>query len=146
MALRRAFASLSRRQLSSARTMLASVEETTKEILASKDPAVEGKAGVTGRIPEDYEQATGLERLELLEIAKGNEDPFGLEGVKWGPQGTKEAPRLIPSHFEERLVGCCCDPESEQIKYFYVKSGAPQPCPCAQQYFALEKAESHVSW
>lgn len=33
------------------------------------EPAV---AGVTGRIPDELEQATGLELAELKEIAKGN--------------------------------------------------------------------------
>jgi len=33
------------------------------------EPAV---AGVTGRIPDEMEQATGLELAELKEIAKGN--------------------------------------------------------------------------
>jgi cytochrome c oxidase subunit 5b len=81
-----------------------------------------------------------LERLEMIEMAKGNavraagtskaprdrakakavgnhgplclravvQDPFGLEGIKWGPLGTHAAPRKVPSHFEERIVGCCC--------------------------------------
>lgn len=49
---------------------------------------------------------------ELNAIKAGNEDPFGMAGVKIGPFGTKENPRLIPSHFESRIVGCyskCAD-------------------------------------
>ena len=41
------------------------------EIVSSSDP-VEREEGVTGRIPDNHEQATGLERLELIELAKGN--------------------------------------------------------------------------
>jgi hypothetical protein len=34
--------------------------------------------GVTGRIPDEMEQSTGVERRELLELMKGNDDPFGV--------------------------------------------------------------------
>lgn len=62
--------------------------------------------GVSGRIPDVDEQATGLELRELNAIKAGDEDPFGMAGVKVGPFGTKENPRIVPSHFESRIVGC----------------------------------------
>ncbi|EGD79638.1 hypothetical protein PTSG_10486 [Salpingoeca rosetta] len=139
------------RRVHTARVTLASdpakVEQKLQEITKSSDPKdSQDGYGVTGRVPDNHEQATGLERLELLELAKGNTDPFGLEGIKWGPAGTKAEPREIPSHFDSRLVGCCCDPESELVKYFYVKGGDAQACPCGQQYFKLVKTEDKVSW
>eukprot|EP00055_Hartaetosiga_balthica_P002537 m.4321 g.4321 ORF g.4321 m.4321 type:complete len:149 (+) comp2212_c0_seq1:298-744(+) len=137
--------STSVRTLSVARPAFANFEEKIKEIVSSNDPKTKAE-GVTGRIPDNYEQATGIEREELLAMAHGNDDPFGLEGIKWGPAGTKQAPRMIPSHFESRIVGCNCDPESEIIKYFHLNTGDAQPCPCGQQYFKLEKVTEKVTW
>ena len=73
-------------------------------------PQLYGEGGKAGSVPTDIEQATGLERLELL---------GELEGVKVfddGPLdssriGTKKDPVLVPSyvrdinnHFQPRLV------------------------------------------
>ena len=38
------------------------------------------------------------------------------------------------------------DPESEQVKYFEVKAGPTQACPCSAQYFKLVPAEGEISW
>lgn len=81
--------------------------------------------GVTGRIPDEVDQATGIERRELLELLSGNDDPFGMEmEPKVGPVGTLEEPRMIPSHLDARVVGICDD--SEQIHYFELQAGEPQ--------------------
>eukprot|EP00048_Salpingoeca_helianthica_P014429 m.221659 g.221659 ORF g.221659 m.221659 type:complete len:135 (+) comp15857_c0_seq1:35-439(+) len=115
-----------RRLFSTARTLRAAAKPTTAEF------------GVTGRIPEDQEQATGLEKKELDEILKGNTDPFGLAGAKIGAFGTREKPRAIPSHFDARIVGCACEEDSEIIRFFEVKAGDAQMCPCSRkQYFKL---------
>ena len=36
------------------------------------------------------------------------QDPFNM-GVNVGPWGTKDKPRLVPSMFDERIVGCICE-------------------------------------
>ena len=36
------------------------------------------------------------------------QDPFNM-GVNKGPWGTKAKPTVVPSVFEERLVGCVCE-------------------------------------
>jgi hypothetical protein len=41
---------------------------------------------------------------------------------KFAARGTRDAPRMIPSHFDSRLVGIC-DEGSEAIHYFELKSG-----------------------
>lgn len=115
-----------------------------KTIIETADPATV-EHGVEGRIPDNWEQATGMERKEMIEMAKGNSDPFGLEGLKWGPVGTKESPRMIPSHVDERIVGCVVDPESEVITYFNLKAGPPVMGPDGQ-WFQLQKTEEEISW
>ena len=44
----------------------------TAEIINHPDPATLD-AGIEGRIPDNFEQATGLERQEMIEIAQGND-------------------------------------------------------------------------
>eukprot|EP00051_Salpingoeca_urceolata_P026367 m.477051 g.477051 ORF g.477051 m.477051 type:complete len:155 (+) comp20740_c0_seq1:71-535(+) len=122
---------------------------TTSVLRAASDPipgdSKSTELGVTGKIPDVHEQATGIERKELNELLKGNDDPFGLAGAKEGEWGTWENPRMVPSHFDNRLVGCLCtDPDSETIAYFDVKLGEPNTCPCGQ-VFALEKVEAEVT-
>eukprot|EP00053_Salpingoeca_punica_P001956 m.35609 g.35609 ORF g.35609 m.35609 type:complete len:134 (-) comp11305_c0_seq1:484-885(-) len=113
---------------------------------ASSAPAPAGGLGVTGRIPDESEQATGVEKAELQELLKGVNDPFGTEGVKVGAFGTKSAPREIPSHFSSRIVGCCCEEDSEAIHWIHVKSGEPQTCGCPRrQWFKLVPAKGDVS-
>ena len=78
-------------------------------------------------IATDLEQATGLEKKELDAHVAGEEvnllaeasidahlefyfdiqDPFGMSvhKVVWG---TKQKPTIVPSMYEERLVGCVC--------------------------------------
>ena len=36
------------------------------------------------------------------------QDPFNM-GVNVGPWGTKDKPRLVPSMFDNRIVGCICE-------------------------------------
>lgn len=79
------------------------------------------------------EQATGLEKKEIDALMAGVEvgslnvqqfmqeyqhlicsvcflvqDPFNM-GVNVGPWGTKDKPRLVPSMFDNRIVGCICE-------------------------------------
>ena len=84
-----------------------------------------------GTIPTDVEQATGLEKKEIDALMAGVEvgslyvqqfmqeylirsvwflmqDPFNM-GVNVGPWGTKDKPRLVPSMFDNRIVGCICE-------------------------------------
>ena len=99
----------------------------------------QGGLGVTGRIPTELEQATGLEREELVELLKGVDDPFGMTmEPKAGPKGTLENPRLIPSHFSERIVGVCTD-DSEMIHYFTVREG--ETSFVNGEYYSLLKIE-----
>eukprot|EP00038_Savillea_parva_P006269 m.162595 g.162595 ORF g.162595 m.162595 type:complete len:142 (+) comp12215_c0_seq1:3492-3917(+) len=102
----------------------------------------EKDVGVTGRIPDEDEQSTGLERKELNKMLEGVEDPFGMSmEPKYGPRGTLAAPRQIPSHHDSRLVGIC-DEHSEAIHYFELKAG--EPVYVAGEYFQLYKVTDDV--
>lgn len=53
------------------------------------------------------DHATGIEKRELLARAAGNDDPFDTKVLKRA-KGTKDAPTLIPSAFDARIIGCIC--------------------------------------
>lgn len=57
---------------------------------------------------DPMDHATGIEKRELLARAAGNDDPFDMRLIKRA-QGTKDAPTLIPSAFDARIIGCICN-------------------------------------
>lgn len=95
------------------------------------------KAG-EGTIPTDMEQATGLERKEVEALVAGVDDPFNMK-VQTGPPGTKDKPRLVPSMYEERIVGCICEEDQSYINWMVLKAGTTQRCDCGH-WFQLVKA------
>ncbi len=91
-----------------------------------------------GTIPTDVEQATGLEKKEVDALVAGLEDPFNMK-VQTGPMGTKDKPRLVPSMYEERIVGCICEEDQSYINWMVLKGGPAQRCECGN-WFQLVKA------
>ena len=65
--------------------------------------------GITGRIPENNEQATGLERVEMEAERLGNPDPFRMNtaphALDADASGSVEKPFEIPSFCDDRIVG-----------------------------------------
>jgi len=86
-------------------------------------------------IPTEEEQATGLERREFEAMVAGNMDPFNLN-VKKGPAGTKESPTVVPSSFDQRIVGCICEEDATAINWMILKKGPAQRCECGN-FFQL---------
>ena len=64
-----------------------------------------GPGAQPGTIPTDIEQATGLERLELLAKLEGKE-LFDMEPLNMTHLGTKENPIVVKSMDNNRFVGC----------------------------------------
>ncbi|XP_057312845.1 cytochrome c oxidase subunit 5B, mitochondrial-like [Hydractinia symbiolongicarpus] len=93
-------------------------------------------------IPTDLEQATGVERKELEAILAGNPDPFNLN-VKKGVPGTLDAPTLVPSMYEERIIGCVCEEDSTTISWMWLKKGPAVRCKCGN-FFQLVPGKSNA--
>lgn len=55
------------------------------------EPILTGPGGKSGGVPTDLEQATGLERFELLSKLEGT-DPFSMEPLKVERMGTPADP------------------------------------------------------
>lgn len=100
------------------------------------------KATAENKIPTDLEQATGVERKELEAILAGNPDPFNLNVTK-GVPGTKEAPTLVPSMYEERIIGCVCEEDSTSIAWMVLKKGPSVRCKCGN-FFELVTGKTNA--
>lgn len=64
-----------------------------------------GPGAKEGEVPTDLEQATGLERLELLGKLEGIE-VFDLKPLDSSRKGTMENPIIVESYDDYRYVGC----------------------------------------
>lgn len=64
-----------------------------------------GPGGKAGEVPTDLEQATGLERQELLAKLEGKE-LFDMEPLNMTHIGTPKNPIVVQSHDPIRFVGC----------------------------------------
>ncbi|QLL32739.1 hypothetical protein HG536_0D02610 [Torulaspora globosa] len=68
-----------------------------------------GPGAKEGEIPTDLEQATGLERLELLGKLEGIE-VFDLKPLDSSRKGTMQDPIIVESYDDYRYVGCTGSP------------------------------------
>jgi hypothetical protein len=75
--------------------------------------------GVTGRMADDSEQATGLRKDELEAELKGQER-FNRSMLWVDKVGTYDDPTRIPSALSSRIVGYNCN---GWIQWFVVKAG-----------------------
>ncbi|CAO3626712.1 unnamed protein product [Cunninghamella echinulata] len=64
-----------------------------------------GSGSAAGQVPTDIEQATGLERAELLAKLEGQE-LFDVEPLNMTHLGTVKNPIVVKSHDPIRFVGC----------------------------------------
>lgn len=68
-----------------------------------------GTAAPEGTVPTDLQQATGLERLELLGLREGI-DIFDRRPLDASRKGTMADPIIIDSYEDYRYVGCTGSP------------------------------------
>ncbi|XP_023528417.1 cytochrome c oxidase subunit 5b-1, mitochondrial-like [Cucurbita pepo subsp. pepo] len=82
--------------------------------------------------------ATGHEREELEASLQGK-DILDINHPV-GPFGTKEAPAVIKSYYDERLVGCPGGEGEDEhdVVWFRLRKDVPHECPVCSQYFVLE--------
>ncbi|XP_007895529.1 cytochrome c oxidase subunit 5B, mitochondrial [Callorhinchus milii] len=94
---------------------------------------------VSGGVPTDEEQATGLERRTLQALKKG-QDPYSILKPK-EYAGTEEDPHIVPSTIDKRLVGCLCEEDNTAIVWFWLHSGTPHRCPSCGSHYKLQHHE-----
>ncbi|KAA8525378.1 hypothetical protein F0562_007204 [Nyssa sinensis] len=79
--------------------------------------------------------ATGHEREELEAELEGRNILEINNPV--GPFGTKEAPAIVKSVYNKRIVGCPGGEEEDEhdVVWFWLEKGKPHECPVCSQYF-----------
>ncbi|XP_044497458.1 putative cytochrome c oxidase subunit 5b-like [Mangifera indica] len=82
--------------------------------------------------------ATGHEREELEAELEGR-DVLEINHPV-GPFGTKEAPAVVKSYYDKRIVGCPGGEGEDEhdVVWFWLEKGKPHECPVCSQYFVLE--------
>jgi len=89
------------------------------EIQSEADLMPEGAA--PGTVPTDIEQATGLERLEILGKMQGI-DIFDMKPLPSDRMGTIKEPVMIKSFGEEQYCGCTGIPsDTHHVKWLTVR-------------------------
>ncbi|XP_076887856.1 cytochrome c oxidase subunit 5b-1, mitochondrial-like [Bidens hawaiensis] len=93
---------------------------------------------VSKKVEDVMPIATGHEREELEAELQGR-DILDINFPE-GPFGTKEAPAVVKSYYDQRIVGCPgAEGEDEHdVVWFWLKKGEPHECPVCSQYFVLE--------
>ncbi|URE21589.1 hypothetical protein MUK42_11210 [Musa troglodytarum] len=97
-----------------------------------------GDGSLKKRVEDVMPIATGLEREELEAELEGKKR-FDMDAPV-GPFGTKEAPAVIQSYYDKRIVGCPGGEGEDEhdVVWFWLEKGKPHECPVCSQYFVLE--------
>ncbi|KAG5352889.1 hypothetical protein E4T56_gene3753 [Termitomyces sp. T112] len=101
-------------------------------------PQLYGPGGKAGEVPSDIEQATGLERLQLLGELEGvkvfDDAPLDASRI-----GTKADPILVPSYDIERIIGCTGSPaDSHEVLWFNLTAERQGRCTECGSVYALD--------
>ncbi|KAK4701775.1 cytochrome c oxidase subunit 5b, partial [Phenoliferia sp. Uapishka_3] len=108
-----------------------------------QEPQIFGTGGKTGEVPTDLDQATGLERFELMYKLKG-EEAFSTAPLEVVRMGTLDAPIEVFSLDNTRIVGCTGFPvDSHDTFLFTINKEKPTRCPecgCATKQRLVDTA------
>ncbi|CAK5262255.1 unnamed protein product [Mycena citricolor] len=121
---------------------------TLRAASGPKPPSIFGPGGKAGEVPTDFEQATGLERFELLGEMEGI-DVFDGAPLDSSRVGTKKDPILVLSYDPVRTVGCTGSPaDSHDIHWINVPADRQRFCPECGSVYQLDyhpsAAHSHA--
>ncbi|TDL16559.1 COX5B-domain-containing protein [Rickenella mellea] len=105
-------------------------------------PGLKDPAGV----PSDEDQATGLERLQLLGKMEGV-DVFDMSPLDASRLGTMKDPIAVPSLFDERIVGCTGSPADSHDVIWIVceasKRNNRHRCPECGSVYTINNLAKH---
>ncbi|KAG0648708.1 Cytochrome c oxidase polypeptide IV [Hyphodiscus hymeniophilus] len=80
-----------------------------------------GPGAATATVPSDLEQATGLERLEILGKMQGI-DVFDMKPLDASRKGTLDNPIVVKSFGEEQYAGCTGYPADSHVTIWLTMS------------------------
>ncbi|KAF8917425.1 cytochrome c oxidase subunit VB-domain-containing protein [Mucidula mucida] len=88
-------------------------------------PIIVGPGAKDGEVPTAYDQATGLERFQLLGDIAGinvfDQDPLDSSRI-----GTKANPIVVPATATSRIIGCTGSPADSHDVLWYELTEAKQ--------------------
>ncbi|CAL1716207.1 unnamed protein product [Somion occarium] len=108
-------------------------------------PAIFGEGAKPGEVPTDFNQSTGLERLQVLGEVEGV-DVFDLNPLDSSRIGTKVDPIKVFSWEPERTIGCTGAPsESHELLWMKLTKEKQRRCPeCGSVYQLDFHGEEHA--
>nr|8C8Q_D Chain D, Cytochrome c oxidase subunit 4, mitochondrial [Schizosaccharomyces pombe]8Q1B_d Chain d, Cytochrome c oxidase subunit 4, mitochondrial [Schizosaccharomyces pombe] len=112
------------------------VKAAAQELANAKEPSdLIGPGGRDGEVPTDLEQATGLERYELLSELSGR-DAFDMKPLDASRKGTLTDPIMVTSLDPYRHIGCTGSPSgSHNLIWMTVYKDKLRRCPeCGSVY------------
>ncbi|GAU22318.1 hypothetical protein TSUD_261180 [Trifolium subterraneum] len=124
---------------------------TTSSSLRSRSPAVsvslfsrqftaqsDGGSAIKKNVEDVMPIATGHEREEIQADLEGR-NILEIDHPE-GPFGVKEAPAVIKSYYDKRIVGCPggAGEDEHDVVWFWLEKDKPHECPVCAQYFVLE--------
>ncbi|KAL2272027.1 hypothetical protein VTJ83DRAFT_1398 [Remersonia thermophila] len=111
--------------------------KTLKDIKTEED--LVGPGARPGTVPTDIEQATGLERLEILGKMEGV-DVFDMRPLDASRLGTLDNPVLVRSAGEEQYAGCTGVPaDSHNVIWLRMDRQRPvERCPECGSVYKME--------
>lgn len=92
------------------------------------DGSLIGPGAKPNTIPTNLDQATGLERFEMLGKMEGV-DVFDMENPVFEGSGTMEDPYLVPTYVGYRYVGCM-GKKGEEHRPYWLKVTTDEPARC----------------
>ncbi|KAJ7650231.1 cytochrome c oxidase polypeptide IV [Roridomyces roridus] len=120
------------------RPSLRSFSTTLRASSDAKPPSIFGPGGKVGEVPTDFEQATGLERFELLGEMEGV-DVFDETPLDSSRVGTKKDPIRVLSYDHTRIIGCTGSPaDSHEVHWFNLSRDRQRFCPECGSVYALD--------
>lgn len=102
--------------------------KTLGEVTGPDDSLI-GLGAEAGAMPTDLDQATGLERFELLGKREGI-DVFDMEKPITEGSGTMADPYLVPSYIGTRYVGCTGAKGGEEHTPYWMSVEEEKPGRC----------------
>uniref|UniRef100_A0A914HFK1 Cytochrome c oxidase subunit Vb n=1 Tax=Globodera rostochiensis TaxID=31243 RepID=A0A914HFK1_GLORO len=99
--------------------------------------ATEADPDEYGYQPDPIEHAWGLERKMLIARLKGD-DRYEPKIYYRADQTTRDYPNLVPVHYQDKVVGCLCEPDGESINYWHLRKGDTKRCECGHWFKGVQ--------
>lgn len=133
--------------LSTSRAVFQAPVKTASNLAEVKNAdSLIGPGAKEGTIPTDLEQATGLERLELLAKLEGI-DVFDTKPLDASRRGTVADPILVELYDDYRYIGCTGSPaDSHDVQWMRLTNDKLSRCwECGSVYKLKECGVPHAN-